>query len=106
MPYIKEDRRAALWGESTSDYDFTRRNAGELNYWITEIVQEYLLAHGLNYQHINDCIGALEGVKLELYRRLVVPYEDLKIKENTDVYNKRLLALVRPKKTRGKHGKK
>jgi hypothetical protein len=33
----------------------------------------------------NDAIGALEGAKLELYRRYVSAYEDDKIKENGDV---------------------
>jgi hypothetical protein len=34
----------------------------------------------------NDVIGALECCKLELYRRMVAPYENTKIKENGDVY--------------------
>ena len=29
---------------------------------------------------------ALEGAKLEFYRRIVAPYEELKIKENGEVY--------------------
>jgi len=32
-------------------------------------------------------MGALEGAKLEFYRRVVVPYEEKKMKENGDVYN-------------------
>jgi len=31
-------------------------------------------------------MGALEGAKLELYRRKVAIYEEEKIKENGDVY--------------------
>lgn len=34
---------------------------------------------------INDCIGACEGAKLEFYRRVASPYEDVKIKQNGDV---------------------
>jgi len=41
---------------------------------------------GPSYQTINDIIGALEGAKMEFYRRVVVPYEDKKIKDNGDVY--------------------
>jgi len=41
---------------------------------------------GLSYTFINDCVGALEGAKLELYRRVASPYEDKKIAENGDVY--------------------
>jgi hypothetical protein len=62
------------------------QNAGELNYAVTNLVLGYIAQHGKNYQHINDVIGALEGAKLEFYRRLVGPYEDTKIAENGDVY--------------------
>jgi hypothetical protein len=41
---------------------------------------------GLSYQTINDIVGALEGAKLEFYRRVAVPYEDKKIIENGDVF--------------------
>jgi hypothetical protein len=43
-------------------------------------------AKGKNYQTVNDIVGALEGAKMEFYRRAAAPYEDLKIKENGDVY--------------------
>lgn len=75
MPYIKQDRRQLVFPE----------NAGELNYTFTMIVQQYFKEHS-NYQGINDIIGALEGAKLEFYRRVASPYEDIKIKENGDVY--------------------
>jgi len=41
---------------------------------------------GLSYSNVNEIIGALECIKLELYRRVAAPYEDLKIEENGDVY--------------------
>lgn len=63
-------------------------NAGELNYVFTRIAENYLKC-GDSYQKFNDIIGALEGCKLELYRRVVSPYEDTKIKENGDVYRDR-----------------
>ncbi len=31
-------------------------------------------------------MGALEGSKLEFYRRIAAPYENKKMKENGDVY--------------------
>ena len=80
MPYIKPDRRKALAKLAQPE------NAGELNYLFSRIVTDYLIVQGQDYQHINDCIGALEGAKLELYRRVAVPYEDGKIKINGDVY--------------------
>lgn len=77
MPYIKKEDRT--WAR------INPQTAGELNYAITMIVKEFL-AENPNYQRFNDVIGALEGCKLEVYRRLVAPYEDVKIKENGDVF--------------------
>ena len=61
-------------------------NAGELNYLLTQIIKRYYSDNGGRYQQINDIIGALEGAKLEFYRRVAAPYEDKKIEENGDVY--------------------
>lgn len=82
MPYIKQNDRYELW-----NYD--ERNVstpGELNYVITGILNEYIVDNGESYQSYNDIIGALEGAKMEIYRRKIVPYEDKKIAENGDVY--------------------
>lgn len=62
-------------------------NTGELNYKITKLINDYITRHGgINYQRINDAIGVLECAKLELYRRVAAPYEDVKMRENGDVY--------------------
>lgn len=82
MPYIKQVDRVEL-SEGRPPL-----NAGELNYRFTQICTEYILTHGLKYSVLNDCVGALEGAKLELYRRVAAPYEDVKIKANGDVYPK------------------
>ena len=81
MPYIKKEMRDALQSGREDP-----QTAGDLNYQITELIQDYALAKGLTYQVINDIIGALEGAKLEFYRRVAVPYEDKKIEDNGDVY--------------------
>ncbi len=81
MPYVAPDARARLDGGGDPDAP------GELNYAITRIVDDYLVRKGgLRYAHLNEVVGALECAKLELYRRLAVPYEDAKIVENGDVY--------------------
>lgn len=80
MPYIEKEKR-----------DFAESfpiNAGELNFAITKIVNGYIQGRGLSYQHINDIVGALEGAKLEFYRRIAVPYENEKLSINGDVYGK------------------
>ncbi len=81
MPYIDQEARDRLANGGAPE------TAGELNYAITRIVDDYLVrAGGLRYAHLNEAIGALECAKLELYRRLAVPYEDRKIAESGDVY--------------------
>lgn len=79
MPYIKEHLRYGLMDGDVPE------SAGELNFLFTYYAHEYLKEKGESYQAYNDIIGALEGCKLELYRRKVAPYEDTKIKENGDV---------------------
>ena len=78
MPYIKQSRRK---GAQTLPTD-----AGELNYAITMLIHNFWQnRNATGYQNLNDIIGALEGAKLEFYRRMVVPYEDQKIRDNGDV---------------------
>jgi len=81
MPYILNKDKERL-NECKIDIN----TAGELNYKITILVLSYLNKHGKSYKVINDIIGALECSKLEFYRRIVAPYEEVKIKENGDVY--------------------
>lgn len=99
---------------------------GELNYALTKVCDRYLVANGVSYSRVNDCVGslerlklrsigvsivdppsllddyleeivvsglterdilgAIEGAKAELQRRVLTPYEDQKIAENGDVY--------------------
>jgi hypothetical protein len=89
MPYIKQEARDGFEigpEGATAGLYFGANTAGELNYQFTAIAVEYIKRCGLNYQNINDVVGALEGAKLEFYRRVAAPYEDKKIKENGDVY--------------------
>ena len=84
MPYIPIKRREEIQDGCTP------QNPGELNFKITSIILEYL--YNLNpsepnrYSDYNEVLGVLDCVGRELYRRRIVPYEDHKRKENTDVY--------------------
>jgi hypothetical protein len=85
MPYVTPDARLRL------DAGNPPRNAGELNYALTRLVDAYLVARAeeagrLRYAHLNEAIGVLECAKLELYRRVAAPYEDGKQAETGDVY--------------------
>lgn len=95
MPYINPEAR----GELDSFTLPIMETAGKLNFMLTRVCQTYLLNHESwngggdprtkwtnTYQDYNDILGALEACKLEFYRRLVVPYEDEKIRQNGDVY--------------------
>lgn len=86
MPYIKQEKRDEFRTVGETGHNPATRTAGELNYEITLKLLKHLKVNGLSYQTINDIVGALEGAKLEFYRRIAAPYEDTKIKENGDVY--------------------
>lgn len=81
MPYLEKTIKYALKAGTISPSE-----PGHLNFLFTELIKDYMALKGEKYQHYNDVIGALEACKLELYRRKVAPYEDLKIKTNGDVY--------------------
>lgn len=82
MPYIDKARRRVI------DQGAPCVTAGELNYVITRVLDDYLEVVGLRYSTLNEVVGVLECAKLELYRRIAAPYEDWKLAENGDVYRR------------------
>lgn len=93
MPYIHPDKRHILDSqiagllnsirELESD-DPQNSMAGNLNYIFSK-----LLSHVYStprYDDINEAIGVLECCKLEMYRRVAVPYENQKCHDNGDVF--------------------
>lgn len=81
MPYIRDIDKYNIENEIK-----TVDSAGELNYVISNICKNYMIHKGTCYQTLNEIIGVLECAKQEFYRRIVVPYEDIKIEENGDIY--------------------
>ena len=79
MPYINEAKRVCLNAVPEAI------DAGELNYMLTKLCHQYVRTKGEKYQTYNDILGALEGCKLELYRRRIADYEELCIKKNGDL---------------------
>jgi hypothetical protein len=89
MPYITKEKRTTLdpaveklagaFQELNDDGNF----AGNLNYVISKLLKS--LYPVPNYQRFNDMVGALECCKLELYRKRIAPYEELKERENGPV---------------------
>jgi hypothetical protein len=87
MPYIPDTQRTDIHTDLLDrGVDFVPENAGELNYIASELINNYLQQRGMSYAAINEMIGALECCKLELYRMIAVPYEELKMRENGAVY--------------------
>lgn len=84
-PYISKKERERL----TVPIEPNIITPGELNFLISSLVEKYLAqpSKSARYEYINDVLGALEGAKLEVYRRLAAPYEDAKRKENGEVFN-------------------
>ena len=84
MPYIPEDERHTL-GRLGWTLGVASVGPGQLNFVFTNVILAYL-GSDPHYKDFNEVIGVLECVKLELYRRMIAPYEDQKCAENGDVY--------------------
>lgn len=80
MPYIKQSERS-------NRPLVHNQQAGNLNYTLSQEVDRYLWENGLSYATLNNVVGVLECLKLEVYRRIAAPYEDKKLEENGDVFH-------------------
>lgn len=85
MPYISAAGRTLL-NEDIARLAAKVDGPGRLNYIICMLVKSYIQEVPESYANYNAMIGALECAKLELYRRMAAPYEDLKSKQNGDVF--------------------
>jgi hypothetical protein len=87
LPYIKTEKRVK-YDKALHELVSILKSLppeevdGELNYVVTKILKG---VYPLKYYHLNKAIGVLECIKLEFYRRVAAPYEDVKIKESGDV---------------------
>ena len=95
MPYVNEvvKKNMAPFIEDLIqflEHENTVIQPGEFTY----IIYRLMLAHreGLRamigdhkYSSLAEILGCVESAKLEFYRRIVAPFEDLKITENGDV---------------------
>ena len=91
MPYITQEDRTSTEDNLFDDaLQFIPNNAGELNFLVSTLIDNYLTKNGVRYRHINEMIGALECCKLELYRRIASPYEDVVMAKNGDAYTQEI----------------
>lgn len=96
MPYVTKDQRNKVDGPieelASAINDHPQWHPapalpdGVVNYAITRLLQKTILGHDRTYAAFERAIGVLECAKLELYRRMVAPYEDKKSAENGDAY--------------------
>lgn len=86
MPYITPERREFLENATEEEIAEQILTSGDINYLITTLIDEWISDKGLNYSNINEAVGVLECIKLELYRRVAALYEDNKKEQNGDVY--------------------
>lgn len=87
MPYIKKQQRPAI--DKLVDPLISHLKSlpledqdGSINYAVTKIIKR---VYPQKYFHYNRALGVLSAITQELYRRVIGPYEDSKIKENSDV---------------------
>ena len=85
MPYLKTEQKIYFDDLLVRLKRHSISTSGELNFLITELVKQFL-KDGYNYEKLNAVVGALECAKTEFQRRIVGPYENLKISINGDVY--------------------
>ena len=81
MPYIDKATRYLLDKELLNLYS-TITEPGDLNYVFTHLIHKYIKWTRRDYCQLSAMIGTLECAKLELYRKIVAPYEDQKEVEN------------------------
>ena len=87
MPYIKQEQRPSIDElikpliEHVKSLQMEDQD-GSLNYAFTKIIKNI---YPQKYFHFNRALGMLTAVTQELYRKIIGPYEDIKIKENGDV---------------------
>lgn len=84
MPYIKQSDRPT-YDKDIESLTKNINSSGETNYVITSLLHLLVQKNGMNYDCVNTLMGVLTCVQQEFYRKVVVPYEELKIQENGDI---------------------
>ena len=90
MPYLTEDARAQLDEHINGLLKVLLETdvsvPGGLNYAICRVADGVIAAKGESYSQYNNLLGSVEAAKLEIYRRMVAPYENAKSYQNGEVF--------------------
>ncbi|MHA1815232.1 MAG: DUF6899 family protein [Candidatus Heimdallarchaeaceae archaeon] len=84
MPYILDEDRPKF-DKAIEVLTGIVNAKGDLNYTVCELVGRLILKTKISYTQISEWIDGVHGAERELTRRLLNPYEDIKIEENGDV---------------------
>jgi hypothetical protein len=85
MPYIADKEVRKELDDVVRKHSTLWFTKGNLNYLICRIWKFITASNGVSYDEARKMIGELECAKMEIYRRWVAPYEDVKKEENSDV---------------------
>lgn len=81
MPYIPQDERDKVLNYGVEAYDMT---PGQHNFLLTSLLNAWL-GPNPSYHNYEQVLGRLEAVKLEIWRRRMVQYEDQKKTQHGDI---------------------
>jgi len=85
MPYIKDKEKHEI-SDTIDNLKMWILSKGDLNYAICELVGSLILdGEKISYTEISNWISGVHDAEVELNRRLLSHYENLKIIENGDV---------------------
>ena len=86
MPYTEPEDRTPEIKKAISALAREIKTKGDLNYTICELTGWLInKTGGMGYTNVSNWIDGVHGAERELTRRLLNPYEDIKIAENGDL---------------------
>lgn len=84
MPYISPERRQ-VFDQHLDAIAENLTSGGEINYCAYRLCLAFINKTGMSYTNSMVPFSALGAAQMELYRKVIAPYEDKKIAENGDV---------------------
>lgn len=87
MPHIEPTKRPAI-DEVLAPLLAQDLKIADIEYILSQFVQEYVLHNGLRFNTLKDIDGLFSTAQSEFYRLVTGPYEDIKIGDNTNAYQK------------------
>jgi hypothetical protein len=91
VPYIKKEERAQFETAiqvAVELLDASGNKPGHLNFFISSLLEGYASNKGVCYEVLSETAAQASAAATEFERRVIAPYEDSKIQENGDVYQR------------------